>query len=152
VTAAALFCLTGMLESRGNGLRSVEDFGGLRSVAPVFCGFTGIVAFASLGLPGLNGFVSEFLILKGAFALTPWAAAGSAAGLLVTAVFLLTMMQRVFHGPLHPRWAAFPDLSLAERLLVFPAIVLMFAIGVFPQFLLEMLGATVRRMVEHLGV
>ncbi len=64
-------------------------------------------------MPGLNGFVGEFLIFKGAFPLATWAAALSVIGLLVTAIFLLTMMQRVFNGPLNEKWAALPDLTLA---------------------------------------
>src|SRR5262249_53425239 len=74
ITAAALFYFVGLIEQRA-GRRGLEDFGGLRKVAPVFCGLMGISMFASLGLPGLNGFVGEFLIFKGAFALSGWAAA-----------------------------------------------------------------------------
>jgi len=88
LTAAVLFCFLGFLERRSGGLRGLNDFGGLRTVAPVFCGLMGISMFASLGLPGLNGFIGEFLIFKGAFALTTWATALSVIGLLVTAIFL----------------------------------------------------------------
>src|SRR5207247_8409594 len=102
ITAAALFYFVGLIEER-TARRGLDDFGGLRKVAPVFCGLMGIAIFASLGLPGLNGFVGEFLIFKGAFPLAPWATALSAAGLLLTAIFLLTLMQRVFHGPLNEK-------------------------------------------------
>jgi NADH-quinone oxidoreductase subunit M len=150
LTAAALFCFVGFLEQRAGGRRDIDGFGGLRKVAPAFCGLMGISVFASLGLPGLNGFVGEFLIFKGAFALTPWAAVLSAAGLLATAVFLLTMMQRVFHGPLNERWAGFPDLTWKELALLLPAVGLMFVLGVHPQLLIGLFNETVVAMVADL--
>src|SRR6185436_14076238 len=73
LSASALFCFIGFIEHRA-GVRGLNDFGGLRKVAPVFCGLMGIALFASLGLPGLNGFVGEFLIFKGVFSLAKWAA------------------------------------------------------------------------------
>jgi NADH-quinone oxidoreductase subunit M len=64
ITASLLFCFVAFLEDRSNGARGLEDFGGLRKVAPVFCGLMGIALFSSLGLPGLNGFIGEFLIFR----------------------------------------------------------------------------------------
>jgi NADH-quinone oxidoreductase subunit M len=122
----------------------------LRKAAPVFCGLMGIAIFASLGLPGLNGFIGEFLIFKGSFALASWATALSVIGLLVTAVFLLTMLQRVFNGPLNGKWSRLPDLNLKERLLVAPALALMLLIGVCPQFLIGKINSTVIAMVENM--
>lgn len=150
LAAAALFCFVAFLEERSGGLRGLDDFGGLRQVVPVFCGLMGISLFASLGLPGLSGFVGEFLIFKGAFALSGWSAAVSMVGLLVTAIFLLTVLQRVFNGPLNERWKSLPDLTAAERLVVVPAVLLMFALGVYPQFITALTSATVTRLVEHL--
>src|SRR5581483_8217565 len=69
LTAATLFWFVSLIETRSGGLRGIDDFGGLRKLAPVFCGLMGIALFSSLGLPGLNGFVGEFLIFKGAFPL-----------------------------------------------------------------------------------
>ena len=151
VTAAALFCFVGFLEQRSGGRRGLDDFGGLRKVAPVLCGLMGISVFASLGLPGLNGFVGEFLIFKGVFPLATWAAALSTLGLLVTAIFLLTFLQKVFHGPLNERWAAMPDLGRGERMVVLPATLFMFALGLFPQFVLSVTSRTVATMLEHLA-
>lgn len=152
VTAAVLFCFVSFIETRANGLRGCDDFGGLRKVAPVFCGLMGIAMFASLGLPGLSGFVGEFLIFKGAFPLAAWASSLSAIGLLVTAVFLLTLMQRVFQGPLNPRWTGFADLTLRERLLVLPAIVLIFVLGIYPQALIGLTNETVIRMAREFSL
>ena len=118
LTASTLFLFVWLIETRSGGLRGLDDFGGIRKVVPVFSGLMGIALFSSLGLPGLNGFVGEFLIFKGVFPLAPWAAALATIGLLVTAIFLLTIIQRVFCGPLNPRWLQMPDLTLGERALV----------------------------------
>lgn len=151
ITAAALFCFISFLEQRSGGLRGLGDFGGLRKPAPVFCGLMGVAVFASLGLPGLNGFVGEFLIFKGVFALAPWAAVLSSVALLVTAVFLLTFLQRVFHGPVGERWTGCQDLDGRERSVVLPSVLLMFAIGLFPQFVLSVTTRTVAAMLENLN-
>jgi len=150
LTASTLFWFVGMLEQRAGGLRGLNDFGGIRKVAPIFCGLVGIALFSSLGLPGLNGFIGEFLIFRGAFALSTWAAAVSVVGLLITAIFILTILQRVFNGPLNGKWAGLPDLTIGERVLVLPAIGLMFVLGVYPQFILAAVNSTVIQMVRQL--
>jgi len=147
ITAATLFWFLALLERRSGGLLGLDDFGGLRRTMPVFSGLMGIALFASLGLPGLIGFPGEFLIFKGVFPLTWWAAALALFGLLMTAVFLLTMIQRVFSGPLRERWAGMPDLTLAERCVLAPAIVLMFVVGLYPQLISGMLQGTVMQFV-----
>ena len=151
LTAATAFCLLSFLERRAGGSRGLNDFGGLRKVAPVFCGLMGISLFSSLGLPGLNGFVGEFLIFKGAFPLASWATALSTAGLLITAVFIVTVIQRVFHGPLDDKWSGFSDLTSSERWIVLPAIALMFVLGVYPQLALGAVNASVGQLVAQLG-
>jgi NADH-quinone oxidoreductase subunit M len=150
LTAGTLFWFIAMLEKRSGGLRGLDDFGGLRKVAPVFTGLMGIALFSSLGLPGLNGFIGEFLIFKGSFPLVTWATSISVLGLLVTAIFLLGILQRVFSGPLNERWAAFPDLSARERLALAPAIGLMFVLGLYPQLVLGVINSTVVQMVQHI--
>ena len=150
LTAATLFWFVGLLEERGLGVRGLDDFGGLRKVAPVFCGLMGIALFSSLGLPGLNGFVGEFLIFKGTFPLAWWAAALSVIGLLITAIFILTILQKVFNGPLNAKWSKLADLTLQERMLVAPAIALMFVLGIYPQLLLGTVNGTVKELVQHL--
>jgi NADH-quinone oxidoreductase subunit M len=150
LTAATLFWFVALLEKRSGGLRGLNDFGGLRKVIPVFCGLMGIALFSSLGLPGLNGFVGEFLIFKGTFPLAPWPLSVSVLGLLLTAIFILTILQRVFSGPLNERWSQMPDLSLGERLALLPAIALMFVLGLCPQLVLGVINSTTMRMVQQL--
>jgi NADH-quinone oxidoreductase subunit M len=139
-----------MLEKRSGGLRGLIDFGGLRKVAPVFTGLMGIALFSSLGLPGLNGFIGEFLVFKGSFPLVPWATSLAVIGLLVTAIFILGIIQGVFSGPLNQRWISLPDLTTCERLALAPAIGLMFAIGLYPQLILGVINSTAIQMVNHL--
>ena len=143
LTASALFCFVAFIERRSGGLRGLSDFGGLRAAAPIFAGLMGIAIFSSLGLPGLNGFVGEFLIFKGTFGLVWWAAAAAAIGIFVTAVFLLNLIQKVFTGPLPERWAKFPDLSTGEIVTVAPVIALLFVLGICPQVLIGLFNKTV---------
>jgi NADH-quinone oxidoreductase subunit M len=150
LTASTLFWFAGFLEQRGRGVRGLDSFGGLRKVAPVFCGLMGIALFSSLGLPGLNGFIGEFLIFKGAFPLATWATALSVIGLLVTAIFMLTILQKIFNGPLNEKWSKLPDLTLGERAQVVVPIGLMFVLGVWPQALLGVVNSTVVQIVTNL--
>ena len=150
LTAAMLFWFVALLERRSGGLRGLNDFGGLRKAVPVFCGLMGIAMFSSLGLPGLNGFVGEFLIFKGMFPLSIWPASVSVLGLLMTAVFILTILQRVFWGPLNARWGNMPDLTIGERLALLPALALMFLLGLYPQLVLGVINCTTTQMVQQL--
>jgi NADH-quinone oxidoreductase subunit M len=150
LTAAVVFWFIALLEQRTNGPLSLAGFGGLRKIAPVFAGLMGIALFSSLGLPGLNGFPGEFLIFKGAFPLAPRASSISTLGLLLTAIFILTVIQRVFTGPLNHERLAFPDLTRGERLALAPAIALMFLLGLVPQLVLAALNPTVVSYVQHL--
>ena len=104
---------------------------------------------ASLGLPGLGGFVGEFLILQGVFPLAGWAAALALPGLLLTAVFVLEILRRVWNGPLNPRWSGWPDLTWRERLIIAPATALMFLFGLWPRVVLDWLPQTVRQLVDQ---
>jgi NADH-quinone oxidoreductase subunit M len=151
LTAASLFWFIALLERRSGGLRGIDDFGGLRRIVPVFSGLMGIAIFASLGLPGLNGFPAEFLIFKGAFPLAGWATSISVLGLLMTAVFLLTVIQKVFSGPVNPRWEGMADLTTTERLALLPAIALLFVLGLYPQLITGMVHGTVMQWVMSLN-
>lgn len=149
ITAAAIFWFIAMMEERSGGVRGVGDFGGLRLPAPVFTGLMGIVLFASLGLPGLNGFVGEFLIFRGVFTLSWVAATVSILGLLITAAVILTVIQKVFWGPTHERWAAFPEMHASERLAVAPILIVMFLLGIMPQLLVDSVYPTVMNLITH---
>jgi NADH-quinone oxidoreductase subunit M len=149
ITAGALFWFIAIIQQRSGGLRGIDDFGGLRKPAPVLAGLMGITLFSSLGLPGLNSFVSEFLIFRGVFPLAWVAATVSVLGLLVTAAVILTVIQKVFSGPVPERWASFPDLHGGERLALAPVIGLMLLIGLLPQLIVGSLNPTVLNLLAH---
>src|SRR5204862_1876358 len=132
ITAAALFYFVGLLEQR-RGLRGIDDFGGLMQRAPLLCGWMSAAMFSLLGLPGLNGFIGEFLIFKGSFAVAASFTAIAVLGLLFTAIVFLRAMQALFSGPLAESCAAFPELRRGEKLVVIPVTILMFALGIAPQ-------------------
>ena len=150
LTAATLFWFIAMLEKRTGGMRGLDDFGGLRKVDPSLHRPHGNRAVLSLGLPGLNGFVGEFLIFKGSLPLVTWATSLSVIGLLITAIFILGVIQRVFSGPLKDQWAQLPDLTLGERLTLVPVIGLMFVLGLYPQLILGVVNHTAIQMAIHL--
>ena len=150
ITAAALFYFVGLLEQR-RGARGLNDFGGLMQRTPLLCGWMSVAMFSSLGLPGLNGFIGEFLIFKGSFALAAGYTAVAVLGLLITAIVFMRAMQALFSGPLAESCGQLPDLRLGERWTVIPITLLMFAIGLYPQFVLNIFNTTVAQMARLLG-
>jgi NADH-quinone oxidoreductase subunit M len=151
LSAAALFYCVGILETRAGGKRGLGDFGGVRRAAPLFAGLCGISLFSSLGLPGLNGFVGEFLIFRGVFGLDAGAASVACLGLLATAIFLLTFWQKVFHGPRAGAAAGeFADVRGVELAPLMPLVALMFVLGVYPQLLAGLINPLVTAWAGHL--
>jgi len=147
LTAAALFYFVGLLEQR-RGLRGIDDFGGLMQRAPLLCGWMSIAMFSSLGLPGLNGFIGEFLIFKGSFAAAASFTAIAVLGLFFTAVTFMRAMQSLFSGPLAESCSGFPDLIRGEKFVIVPVMLLMFGIGISPQFIFNIFNATVVQMAR----
>jgi len=147
ITAATLFYFAGLLEQR-RGQRGIDDFGGLMQRTPLLCGWMSVAMFSSLGLPGLNGFIGEFLIFKGSFAIAPGFAAIAVIGLLVTAIVFVRAMQSLFSGPLAESCSAFPDLLPGEKLVIVPITLLMFAVGIAPQFIFNIFNTTVVQMAR----
>ena len=147
ITAAALFYYMGLLEQR-RGLRGINDFGGLMQRTPLLCGWMSVAMFSSLGLPGLNGFIGEFLIFKSAFAVAASFTAVAVIGLLVTAIVLMRVMQALFSGPLAESCSTLSDLLGREKLVVVPVTLLMFAIGIAPQFVFNIFNTTVIQMAR----
>ena len=150
ITAATLFYFVGLLEQR-RGLRGINDFGGLMQRTPLLCGWMSVAMFSSLGLPGLNGFIGEFLIFKGSFAIAASFTAIAAIGLLVTAIVFLRAMQALFSGPLAESCSAIPDLLRGEKWIIVLVTLLMFALGIAPQFAFDIFNTTVTQMAELFG-
>ena len=147
ITAAALFYFVGLLEQR-RGSRGIDDFGGLIQRTPLLCGWMSVAMFSSLGLPGLNGFIGEFLIFKGSFAVAAVFTAIAVLGLLFTAVTFMRAMQSLFSGPLVESCSGFSDLIRSEKFVIVPVTLLMFAIGLAPQFVFNIFNATVVQMAR----
>ena len=129
VTTGALFLIVGMLSDRRH-TRLIAEFGGLKKVLPKFSSAFLVVTLASIGLPGLNGFVGELLILVGAFR---WSRAWrlAASGVLLSAFYMLWMFQRVNYGPVtNEKNATLPDMTLRERFTLWPAVAMAIVMGV----------------------
>jgi NADH-quinone oxidoreductase subunit M len=146
LSTAALFYLAGALHARTDTW-SLNDFGGLRVIAPTFAGVMGTAMFANLGLPGLAGFVGEFFIFRGAWATLPLFTALATIGLIVTALALLLMFQRLFLGPLNERWRGLADLRPAEFWTMMPLLALLLLIGVYPGPLMNLANTTATQLV-----
>jgi len=131
ISSAALFFMVGVVYERTH-TRNLADYGGLRKIMPVYAGVLGISMFSSLGLPGLNGFVGEFMVFKGAFPVVPQWGMVSTIGLVVTGLFLLNMMQKVCFGPLNETWKDLTDMSGRERFIGAVLMFFMFWLGVSP--------------------
>jgi NADH-quinone oxidoreductase subunit M len=132
ISTSALFLLVGFLYTRRH-TREISDFGGIAKPMPVFAAFLGIVAMSSIGLPMLNGFVGELLILIGAYLHSPLKAAIAATGVFLAAAYMLWMVRRVTMGPVeHPENRSLIDLSRRERLVMLAMVIPIFWIGIYP--------------------
>ena len=146
----ALFLISGSVWARGHDYE-LGVYGGLSKQAPVLTGLTIVAAFASLGLPGLAGFVAEFHIFVGTFAVYPWLAAIGLVGIVVTAALFLQLLQQVFFGDLPPRWSDWFDLRASEAAVLGGLLALVVVIGVAPAWLLDIIQTAARPVVEALS-
>jgi NADH-quinone oxidoreductase subunit M len=143
LSAAGMFFLVGVLYERTH-TRDLKDFGGLFAVVPVYGGVLIFTAMASLGLPGLNGFVSEFLVVRGAWPVLTLATALSMIGLFFTGAYILKALKMVLHGPLNARWQGhLTDMTLREMMVIAPLMILMLILGVWPAWLLDVINRAV---------
>jgi NADH-quinone oxidoreductase subunit M len=147
VSTGALFMLVGMLYERRH-TRLISEFGGLATSVPVYSTFFLIVTLSSLGLPLLNGFVGEFLIIVGSFHAQAAYAAFAAAGVVLAAVYLLWMYQRVFYGEItNDKNRALPDCDFREKLILAVVVIVIIAMGVYPQPFLRRMDGTVNSLI-----
>jgi NADH-quinone oxidoreductase subunit M len=150
VSTGGLFLIVGMLSDRRH-TRLISEFGGLKAVMPRLTAAFLIITLASIGLPGLNGFVGEFLIMLGAFRWNPAYVVGAGLGVILSAVYMLWMVQRVYYGKVtHRENASLPDLLPHEWASVIPLCAVALAMGVFPALFLKPMEPSVSRVVERL--
>jgi NADH-quinone oxidoreductase subunit M len=147
ISSAALFFMVGVVYERTH-TRNLAEYGGLRMIMPVYAGVLGISMFSSLGLPGLNGFVGELMVFVGAFPIATMWTTLSMIGLVVTAVFLLMMMQKVCFGPLNVKWKGLPDMTGRELVIGGVLMFFMFWLGVYPAPLVNASNAAVMQLLK----
>jgi NADH-quinone oxidoreductase subunit M len=151
VSTGALFLIVGMLSDRRH-TRLIAEFGGLKAVAPRLVAVFFVVTLSSIGLPGLNGFVGEFLILLGAFRWNPWLAAVATSGVILSAVYMLWMFQRVNYGPVtNPKNEGMKDLSTREWLVLAPTVVMAVVMGVAPSIFLTPMKPALDRVIARMA-
>jgi NADH-quinone oxidoreductase subunit M len=151
LSTGALFLLVGMIYERRHS-RLIADFGGLWGVVPVFSVMFLVVSLSSLGLPGLNGFVGEFLILAGTFRASWPVGVLATSGIVLAAVYMLRMYQQVVFGEIrHEAVRTLSDLGPREVATLVPLLVLIVWIGVYPKPFLAVTDATVTKLLQDLG-
>lgn len=148
LSTGGLFIMIGMIYERRH-TRLIEEFGGLTKVIPIFAVFFMIVTLSSIGLPGLNGFVGEFLIFMGAFKANKIWAVFAASGVILSAAYMLWMFQRVMFGPVNnEKNKKLKDLNLREIGLMIPIIILFFVMGIMPNYFLSKMHTSVNYFIE----
>ena len=150
LSTGLLFLLVGMIYERRH-TRALDQFGGLATVMPLFALFFGIAVFSSVGLPGLNGFVGEYLILLGSFQAQPWLGAIATSGVVFGAVYLLMAMRKMLFGPLiHAENRRLSDVGGREIALMVPLVVLVVWIGVAPNVFLDRTAGSIDALVQRI--
>ncbi len=150
ISTPALFLLVGMIYERRH-TRQIAELRGLQTVAPIFAATFMIVMLSSIGVPGLNGFVGEFMILIGSFLTARWWVVVAATGVILAALYLLWAYQRVFHGEPDDDNRTFKELTLKEGLVMLPLIGIILFTGVYPKPLLDRIEPSVGTLIEHVS-
>jgi NADH-quinone oxidoreductase subunit M len=148
LSTGALFLLVGMISDRRH-TREIVALRGLQKAAPIFAVVFTVVMMSSIGLPGLNGFVGEFLVLIGSFLTRRWWAVIAATGVVLAALYLLWAYQRVFHGEPDDENRHFPEMNWREGLVMAPLLGLIVFLGIYPKPVLERMQPSVDRLIEH---
>jgi NADH-quinone oxidoreductase subunit M len=151
ISTGALFLMAGMLYERRHS-RDIAAYGGLARVMPAFSVVLTLVCLSSIGLPGTNGFVGEFLVLLGAFRTHAWAAGLATTGVIFAAVYLLWALQRIIYQKVvHPENETLPDLSRRELAILVPLVAVILWIGVYPRPFLSRIERSVEAFVTQVG-
>jgi NADH-quinone oxidoreductase subunit M len=136
-----LFLLVGVIYDRAHH-REIDGFGGLAAIMPVYTGVTALAFFASMGLPGLSGFISEVLVLLGTWQKYPVLTIVGASGVILTAGYLLWTIQRVYLGPANEKYLTFPEINGREMFTLVPLGAIVIVVGVYPSVVLDLLRSS----------
>ena len=148
LSAAAMFFLVGVVYDRAHTRDLDELGGGIWQLAPVYGGILVFSSMASLGLPGLNGFVSEFAIVRGAWPVFSAVTAISMIGLFFTGAYILKGIRQVLHGPRNEKWVGRDmEVTMREKVVVAPLIVLMLVIGLWPWWIASVINETAKKLI-----
>ena len=150
IITGGMFLLVGVLYERTH-TRELEQFGGLGVRMPVYAGFLTVFALASLGLPGLSGFISEFLSLLGAYPVFKLITLISVLGMIITAGYFLYMLQRVLLGRLNEKWVNIVDINKVELVTLVPLAIIVIIIGVYPIIALKYQATAINALIQRLG-
>ncbi|MGO9611979.1 MAG: NADH-quinone oxidoreductase subunit M, partial [Dissulfurispiraceae bacterium] len=142
VVTGALFLLIGAIYERSH-TRQIADYGGVATILPVYAAFFMVFTLASIGLPGTNGFIGEFLILLGGFTANKLAGVLAATGVIIGAAYMLWLYQKVFFQETNPKVLAYPDMDFREIITLLPLLLLVFWIGVYPNTFLSFIHTSV---------
>ena len=148
VSTGALFLLVGMIYERRH-TRVIAELKGIQAVAPIFAAAFMVVMLSSIGVPGLNGFAGEFLILIGSFDTARWWTIVAATGVILAALYLLWAYQRVFHGEPDEANSTFAELKLKEGVLLLVFIAIIGFTGLYPKPMLNRIEPSVNKLIEH---
>jgi len=146
LSAAGMFFLVGVIYERTH-TRDLKLYGGIWSVLQVYGGILIFTSMASLGLPGLNGFVSEFLVVAGSWDIFTVQLALSMLGLFLTGAYILKAIGQTLHGPIKEEWRGLPHMTIREHLVIWPLMILMLTLGIWPQWVLVYINDTVTRIL-----
>jgi len=149
IITGALFLLIGLIYERTH-TREISDYGGIAKSVPLFATIFLIFTMGSIGLPSMGAFIGEFLVLVGAFqAFSDWAIL-AAIGVIFSAVYMLWVYQRAFYQSLNTKWENLKDMNLREVIYLFPLLVIVFWVGMYPETFTEYMHASVQNLVEHM--
>jgi NADH-quinone oxidoreductase subunit M len=150
IISPALFLIAGVVYDRAHH-REINGFGGLAKVMPEYTALMGLAFMASLGLPGLNGFISEALCFLGAFPVYTTLTVISALGVIITAAYYLWTIQRMFLGPLNPKYKDITDVNWRERFSLYPLSAIMVVLGFYPMPILDLMNKSLHQLVKPLA-
>lgn len=150
IVTGALFLCVGMIYDRTH-TRQIADYGGVATVLPIYAAFFMVFTLASIGLPGTNGFIGEFLIILGGFTASKTLGVLAATGIIIGAAYMLYLYQRVFFMETNPKIQGHPDMDMREIMTILPLIILVLWIGIYPNTFLSFMDASVQNLIERIN-